>query len=208
MGYSEALKAEAASWVEPDAGLDDKLTRERIRHYGLIKSLLLDKLPTHRFDIIEVGGGPMPVSDLLPFRRRVVVDPCTEDYYKIAPCSDHMAATIEGIIKLKFDADLIICTNALDHVRDWRHAILRMDGLLKHGGYMAILCAENNALTHPHPSHHINLTAADIHRELDEAYETVWQLTYADDDFTYGWVPYEGRCGQPAFAMLMRKAIA
>ena len=51
------------------------------------------------------------------------------------------------------------------------------------------------------------LTVEDIHRQLDENFETVWQLTYAADGFTYGWFPYEGRCGQPAFAWLGRKAL-
>jgi SAM-dependent methyltransferase len=204
----EQLKAEVQSWVNPDAGLADKLLRERIRHHKIIKDLLLDKLPTHRFEILEVGGGPLPVSDLLPCKGRLVIDPCTDDYLAIAPCRDHIPASIEDDPYLTDSMDLIICTNALDHVEQPGVALRVMDSYLKHGGYMAILCAENNALTHPHPSHKINLMATDIHRLLDSTYETVWQLDWANDRYRYGWVPFEGACGQPAFALLLRKALA
>ncbi len=206
--YHQQLKAEVESWVAPDTDVSEKLLRERMRHPGMIKALLLDMLPTHRMNIMEIGGGPLPLSDLLPFRRRIVIDPCTPEYRTIAPCPHHVALTIEELDERFEQADLIIATNSLDHVRDWKLALLKMDRVLKHGGYMAILCAENNATTHPHPSHAINLTAEDIHRQLDENFETVHQLTYAADGLRYGWFPFEGRCGQPAFAWLGRKAIA
>lgn len=204
--HEQSLAAEAASWTHPDVGVEDKLLRERMRHYRLIKDLLLDKLPTHRMEILEVGGGPLPVSDLLPFKTRVVIDPCTPQYEEIAPCPDHMVGKIEDDPYITDCCDLLIATNSLDHVESFHKALSVMDSYLRRGGYMAILCAENNALTHPHPSHKINLTARDIHHVLDDRYETVWQLDWEHDHYTYGWVPYEGRCGQPAFAILMRKA--
>lgn len=205
--YQDALKAEAESWIHADVGTDDKFLRERVRHPDMIRALQLDMLPTHRFDVLEVGGGPLPLSDLLAFHHRTVIDPCTEDYRNIAPCPDHVNVGIEDC---KFVAvhDLVIATNSLDHVRDWRVALRKMDAALKHGGFMAILCAENNALTHPHPSHLINLTVADIHRQLDDKYETVHELTHARDGLRYGWRRYDGACGQPAFAWLGRKAYA
>ena len=205
MSYSDSLKAEAQSWVAPDAGIEDKLLRERVRHPGLIRTLMLDRLPTHRWDILEVGGGPLPVSDLLPFRNRVVVDPCTEDYRAIAPCPDHVDAEIERFSTMQ-RYSLVISTNSLDHVRSVPEALKRMDALLLRGGYMAILCAENNAFHHPHPSHRINLTLADIHRAFDAKYETVHERSYQLDGFRYGWLRVDGICGQPAFAWVGRKA--
>ena len=202
MSYADSLKAEAQSWVTPDSGLDDKLLRERLRHYSLIRTLLLDKLPTHRWDVLEVGGGPLPVSDLLPFRSRVVVDPCSDEYRKIAPCPDHVEAEIERwATSRRFD--LAISTNSLDHVRSVPEALKRMGALLRPGGYVAIFCNENNALHHPHPSHVHNVTLADIHRAFDADYETVMER----DDLRYGWVKVDGRRGQPAFAILLRGCV-
>jgi SAM-dependent methyltransferase len=204
--YGNALRAEAESWVTPDTSVEDKLLRERVRHPGMIRALQLHTLPTHRFDVLEVGGGPQPMSDLLPHRFRVVVDPCADAYRKIAPCPDHITMPIETYTLDEPGFDLVIATNSLDHVEAVQVALERMDDALRHGGYMAILCAENNALTHPHPSHLINLTVADIHRQLDDKYETVHELTYARDGFRYGWRRFDGACGQPAFAWLGRKA--
>ena len=207
MKFEDQLKAEAESWTNPDTDVGDKLLRERIRHYGLIRSLLLDKLPTYRFDVLEVGGGPLPISDLLPYSSRTVIDPCTEAYRAIAPCPDHYAGRIEDFRPEYADTfDLIIATNSLDHVESPHRALASMSLALRHGGYMAILCCENNALNHPHPAHKVNLTVTDIHSELDADYETVYQLTFERDGFRYGWRRYDGVCGQPAFAWLGRKA--
>lgn len=204
--YTDSLKAEAQSWAQPDTSVSEKLLRERIRHPKLIRDLLLDRLPTRTYNILEVGGGPLPVSDLLPFNTRVVVDPCSDTYRDIAPCNDHITAEIEDYPLGLRRFDLVLCTNALDHVRDVSEAIGAMDTYLLRGGFMAVMCAENNAIIHKHPSHQINLTAWDLHEQLDNRYETVQELTYDCDGYRYGWKRFDGRCGQPAFAWLGRKA--
>lgn len=205
VSYSDALEAEAASWLSKDPLVfADKAQRERIRHYRLIKDLLLDKLDTHRMTVLEVGGGPMPVSDLIPFLGRVVIDPLTPLYAERFPCSDHKAMSAEDLPG-SWNFNLVICTNALDHVEKPDVAILRIWHAVAPGGYLAILCAENNAITNPHPSHIHNLTAEWVHGYLDSDFETVWELTYAKDGYRYGWAPWNGKVGQPAFAMLMRR---
>lgn len=205
MGYPENLKAEVESWLIPDAyKRAEKFRRERIRHYGLIRDLLLDRLGTHDMDILEVGGGPMPVSDLLPFRSRTVIDPLSNAYRSAVPCPDHVTMQAE---ELEHEGlyDLVICTNALDHVARPNKVVANIDRSLKPGGYFAVMCAENNAITNPHPAHEHNLTAATIHEWMDGEYETVWELTFGKHGYRYGWVEFEGRRGQPAFALLMRK---
>lgn len=204
--YEDQLVAEAETWCLTDAAARlEKLERERIRHPKLIRDLLLDQLGTHRMDVLEVGGGPSPLSDLLEFKTRVVVDPCTPDYKRYFHCPDHLDMKIEDFDWLN-RFDLVICTNALDHVDDPMQAAHRIDGALRPGGYLAVMCAENNALTNPHPCHAHNLTAATVHRWFDADYETAWELTFREHGYRYGWVPFEGRRGQPAFALLLRKA--
>lgn len=203
--YEDQLRAEVKTWCLPDeAARHEKFQRERIRHRKLIRDLCLDQLDTHLMDIAEVGGGPEPVSDLLQFKSRVVIDPCTEQYRRYFPCPDHIDTQVEHTAWM-YDFDLMICTNALDHVEDPYEAISCMDVGLKPGGYMAIMCAENNALTNPHPCHAHNLTADAIHQWLDEDYETCWELNFREHAYRYGWVEYQGRRGQPAFALLLRK---
>jgi len=185
----------------------EKLRRERMRHYGMAKALLLDKLDTSNMCVLEIGGGPLPLSDILPFKSRIVIDPLSAEYRKIAPCPDHVGQYAEQFVweepLEKFD--LAIATNSLDHVQSPLAAAMRIQDAMKPGGYVAILCAENNALTHPHEAHEHNLTADIVESWFCRDYETVWKLTYAADGFRYGWVEHNGRRGQPAFALLMRR---
>lgn len=205
--YQDQLEAEARTWcLTGEEARLEKIQRERLRHPKLIKDLLLDQLDTHRMNVLEVGGGPVPLSDLLTFKHRIVIDPCTDDYKRHFPCPDHVAQKIEDS-KAAGRFDLIICTNSLDHVDDPSVAVARMNQALRPGGFMAIMCAENNALTNPHPCHVHNLTAAIVHQWVDQDYETVWELTFQRDGYRYGWVTFQGKRGQPAFALLLRKAV-
>lgn len=207
MRYEEQLEAEVATWCIEDADARrEKMQRERIRHPKLIRDLLLDQLDTAPMSILEVGGGPEPLSDLLPFRGRTVVDPNTDAYRRYFPVSHHVPLRGEEMPFID-EFDLAICTNALDHVEIPAVVVRKMDSALKPGGYMAIMCAENNAITNPHPCHALNLTAKDIHEWLDSTFETVWELTYEQHGYRYGWVSYHGKRGQPAFALLMRKCV-
>jgi hypothetical protein len=205
MSYEDTLKAEVASWLIPDeAERAEKFKRERIRHYKLLRDLKLDVLGTEEMDILEVGGGPMPVSDLLRFRSRTVIDPLGDQYRTVLPCPDHVGGKGEDIDAVNA-FDLAIATNSLDHTENPSMTLHKMCRALSPTGYLAIAGAENNAITHPHPAHVHNLTADWVHRRTDFEFETVWELTYARDGFRYGWRLYEGRRGQPAFALLMRR---
>jgi SAM-dependent methyltransferase len=211
LSYGLQIEEEAKTWcIEDPARRAEKMQRERIRHHKLIRDLLLDKLETGVMHVCEIGGGPEPVSDLFPFRHRMVIDPCTKEYAKFFPVPDHVDGYAEDVLGddlLEETFDLVIATNSLDHVRDESVVLSNVYRVLKPGGYFAVMCAENNAITNPHPCHTINLTAKDIHRWCDQWAETVWELTYQKDGYRYGWAEYAGRVGQPAFAMLLRKVV-
>lgn len=209
--YLDQLAAEADTWcIEDPVRRHEKYQRERIRHHKLIRDLLLDKLDTHLMEVLEIGGGPCPVTDLIEFDRRMVVDPCTDDYvrYFALEESEHFSLRVEDMgddFEERFD--LIVCTNALDHVQSPVAAVDRIRAMVKPGGYVALMCAENNALTNPHPCHVHNLTPKLLHRWLDPEFETVWELNFPRDRYRYGWVEYQGKRGQPAFALLLRKCV-
>lgn len=205
MNYEDTLKAESATWLlDDETQRRDKLRRERIRHYRLVRDLLLDRLDTHNMDVLEIGGGPMPVSDLLQFNRRVVVDPLSDDYRKILPCPDHLAMKAEDFDWIG-QFDLVISTNSLDHCEDPDMALANALRALRPGGFLAIQCAENNAIVHPHDAHAHNITADWVHRRVDADCETVMEYNWRDHGYRYGWVLWEGRRGQPAFACLFRR---
>lgn len=212
VAYDEMLSAEADTWcIEDPVARQEKIQRERIRHPKLIKDLLLDQLDTHLMDVLEIGGGPSPVTNLLQFNTRMVVDPCTDEYAKYFPLTEneHFTGKAEEFLDDTFEErfDLVVCTNALDHAYEPTTVVDRIRKVTRPGGYVAIMCAENNALTNPHPCHKVNLTADHIHRWLDPEFETVWELTFRKDNYRYGWVEYQGKRGQPAFALLMRKCV-
>ncbi len=204
MRYEETLEAESRTWLLPEPERREKFRRERIRHYRLIRDLLLDRLDVHNMDILEIGGGPMPVSDLLRFRSRLVIDPLSDDYRTVIPCPDHVAMRAEDLEK-EGAFDLAISTNSLDHVESPELVVAKMAAALRPGGFMAVQCAENNAIVHPHAAHVHNISAEWLHRLLDADFETVSEWTWREHGYRYGWVLYEGRRGQPAFALLLRK---
>lgn len=208
MTYADHLNAETASWLISDPKeRAEKFRRERIRHYKLARDLLLDKLGTDSMDIIEIGGGPMPLSDILSFRHRTVIDPLSSEYASVIACPDHVGMQGEHISGdgWSASADLVICTNALDHTENPQLVVENVAEILRPGGYFAVMCAENNAITNPHPAHEHNLTANTIHHWLDADFETVWELNYRENGYRYGWPMFEGKRGQPAFALLLRK---
>lgn len=206
MSYESQLRSEAETWcIEDPVARAEKAQRERMRHPKMIRDLLLDRLETSTMKVLEIGGGPLPLSDLLPFRERVVADPLSIRYSTYFPTPDHIPIRAEDLPDDSGPFDLVICTNALDHVQDYRVVLDKVEAVLAPGGWFAVVCAENNALTNPHPSHEVNLTADDLHRACDVWGETVWELTYPRDGYRYGWAEYEGRRGQPAFALLFRK---
>lgn len=208
--YENALQAEVDSWViEDPIAQAEKLRRERIRHYMLARNLLLDKLDTENMDILEVGGGPLPLSDVLPFKSRLVVDPLSDAYRAIAPCTDHLAIRAEELpLSMYMSAfDLAIVTNALDHVESPKKVAFVIQDALRAGGYAAIACATHNAITHPHEAHIHNLSADLVYGWFAKDFELVWRRSYEEDGFRYGHVSFNGRRGQPAFALLLRKCI-
>ena len=203
--HTETLRAEASSWILEDPERQrEKLSRERIRHFRLVKDLLLVHLPTATYDVLDVGGGPLPVSDLIPVKSRIVVDPLTETYRMITACNDHVAMNAEDMSYVSC-FDLCISTNALDHTADPRLVVEKMVRALRPGGYLAIVCAHWNSITHVHEAHAHSLDAELIKRWTAADFEVVQELTYEKDDYRYGHRLFEGRRGQPALALLLRR---
>jgi ubiquinone/menaquinone biosynthesis C-methylase UbiE len=200
----ETLVHEEESWCIEDAAIrHDKIQRETARYPYMAKLMGLNAIDTSPMDVIDIGGGPVGLSSILATKSTVVLDPLAAAYKKYFSCLNHIKGFGE---ELPFDDDrfdLAIITNALDHTQDPAQVLREVRRVLKRGGYFAQFHAVNNAITHKHDAHEQNVNPEWLHLQIDEAFETVWELRYPE--VRYGWQEYNGKIGQPAFCGLYRK---
>jgi SAM-dependent methyltransferase len=202
--YEQIQEEELKTWNIPDEAVRrEKLQRETCRYPYMAKQMGLFTIDTSSMDIVDVGGGPVGLSSILPCKSRVVVDPLADDYGNYFPNTFHKRGSGEELPFADKSVDLVIITNALDHCERPPSVLTEVTRVLKAGGFLAHYHAINNAQTHPHPAHEWNLNPEWLHRWVDDEFETVWEMAYPD--VRYGWVKYNGKVGQPAFCGLYRK---
>ena len=200
----QTLIEEAETWcIKDDNVRHDKIQRETARYPYLIKNMGLSAIDTSPMVIVDIGGGPVGVSHALPSRKRIVIDPLTDEYREYFPCTNHIKGFGESLPFNDNSIDLVIITNALDHTQNPAEVIKEVKRVLKPGGYFSHYHAINNAITHKHAAHQMNVNPEWMHEELDTDFETVWELKYPE--IRYGWHEYNGKIGQPAFCGLFRK---
>lgn len=202
--YQDTQIKEASTWcIEDPVVRQEKLTREIVRYPYMSRQMGLHFLDTSDMEVLDIGGGPVGLSSIIPCKRRQVVDPLTESYSQYFDTTNHVPLQGEHLDQKLSSADLIIVTNALDHFED---PVRFMQDLVEHskpGSYFAHFHAINNAITHPHEAHVHNVNPEFMHKFLDTDYETVWEQQYPE--VRYGWVKYNGKIGQPAFTGLYRR---
>lgn len=195
---------EAKTWLlEDEAKRHEKLQREIVRYPYMAKLMGLGYLDTTSMTILDIGGGPVGLSSIIPCKKRKVIDPLTEEYAKYFDTYFHQSLQGEDLGQMFTNADLVIVTNALDHFENPWLFMQEMVRLAKPGSYFTHYHAINNAITHAHAAHVHNINPEWLHKLIDTDYETVWELTYPE--IRYGWVHYNGKIGQPAFCGLYRK---
>jgi SAM-dependent methyltransferase len=205
---AEALIEEAATWCIEDAcSRHEKIQREVARYPYMAKQMGLYFIDTSDMDVLDVGGGPVGLSSVIPCNSRRVLDPLTGSYRKFFPCSDHVACYAEDILFPSASFGLVIATNSLDHCTSPEKAVAEIIRVIRPGGYFAHFHAIDNAITHSHPAHLHNINPLWLHSFLDSDFETAWEVIYGrNGDYPrYGWHSYLGKVGQPAFCGLFRK---
>lgn len=208
MDYEEIQHEELISWNLSDENIKkEKAQREKIRYPLIAKRLNLNLLDTQEMVVYDIGAGPLGgVSSVIPAKKIIRIDPLAEEYRKAYAIDDsYLAYEAEELDARLSEADLIIITNALDHFRDPDHFLADLKQFGKPGVYFAHAHAIDNAVTHPHPAHQWNVNPTMIKDALETDFEMVWNYDYEHDGARYGWVPYEGKVGQPAFYQLWRK---
>lgn len=200
----KTLIEEAETWcIDDDIVRHEKLQRETARYPYMAKLMGLNSIDTSPMDVVDIGGGPVGLASILPCQSWVVIDPITEEYKKYFPCTNHVTGYGEDLKLADANTDLVIITNALDHTQNPALVIKEVKRILKPGGFFAHYHAINNAITHRHEAHAQNVNPEWMHAQLDDTFETVWELKYPE--VRYGWHEYNGKIGQPAFCGLYRK---
>lgn len=205
--WKHLQEEEASTWLLKDPEeFKNKANRETARYPLMIKQMGLNNIHTVDMTVLDIGGGPVGLSHYLPAKRRIILDPLTDEYKKMYPCSAHIKGEGESIPFEDASIDLVIITNALDHCENPIKVLEEATRVLKpYSGYLAIHSAINNAITNPHPAHAININPAWLHEFTDDKYETIWELEYPE--VRYSFQMFNGKIGQPAFTFLGRKAI-
>lgn len=200
----DILKIEAETWIlKDDKKREEKIQREIARYPFMAKLMGLNFIDTSVMDVLDIGGGPIGLSSIIPHRRRIIIDPLTKEYKKFYPCLNHIEGVGEAIPLEAGSIDLVIMTNALDHTKNPIQVLEEIKRVLRPGFFFAHYHAIENSITHRHPAHEHSLNPEWLHTLLDSEFETVWELKYPE--VRYGWHLYKGKVGQPAFCGLYRK---
>ena len=199
MSFKSAQLEESKTWLLSDPKIfKDKKQRETVRYPLIKKQMGLNFLDTSDMFVFDVGAGPFGgVSSVLRAKKVLRIDPLKDDYGKIADVSTYIDLKAEDV-NYK-EADLVICTNAMDHFKNPVEFLRVLTKTMKGGAYFAHFHAINNAITHPHIAHEHNINPEMIREFLQEDYELCWEMDYQNDGLTYAWRK------QPAFAQLWRK---
>lgn len=197
---------EIRTWVIDDETVRrDKVMREKSRYPYIVKQMgLTSCIDTSNMVIIDGGAGPLGgVSQVLPHKKRILVDPLKDAYSKYFDTTLYIGEECENLKERWAEANLITITNALDHMRDPQLVMEDINKYAQYSCYLSIFSPWDNALTHVHEAHQWNLNPNWVHSVFDAEWETVWELKYPE--LRYGWQEFSGKRGQPAFTTLFRK---
>lgn len=204
--WEDAQEAEKSSWLIGDSTKrKEKVEREVARFPRIRKQMGLHLIDLTDKFVLEIGGGPIGIIADLHCGEKVILDPLTEDFKKFWPCPYHIEGVGESIPFKDSEVDVVVISNTLDHCQRPEQVLGEVKRVLRAGGWLAVCSCINLAAVHPHPAHRLNLDEWWFHNIIDNEFETVHELTFAKDGLRYGWVLFEGRVGQGAFAGLYRK---
>jgi len=204
--WEDAQKAEKSSWlIEDPIKRREKVEREIARFPRIREQMGFHLIDLADKFVLEIGGGPIGIIADLHCGEKMILDPLTEDFKRFWPCPYHIEGVGEAIPFRDGEVDVVVISNTLDHCQRPEVVLEEAGRVLRAGGWLAIYSCINLAAIHSHPAHRLNLDEWWFHNIIDEEFETVHELTFARDKLRYGWVLFEGRRGQPAWAGLYRK---
>jgi len=206
--WEDAQEAEKSSWlIKNPIKRKEKVEREIARFPRIRKQMGLHLIDLMDKFVLEIGGGPIGIIADLHCGKKVILDPLTEDFKRFWPCPYHIEGVGEAIPFKGGEVDVVVISNTLDHCQRPENVLEEAERVLRAGGWLAVHSCINLAAVHPHPAHRLSLDEWWFHNIIDEEFETVHELTFARNGLRYGWVSFEGRVSQPAWAGLYRKVV-
>lgn len=157
--FEELQKIESGTWcIENDQDRWEKMTRERARYPLMVKQMGLKScIDTSKMVVWDIGAGPCGgVSSVLPYKKRLRIDPNKEAYSEYYNVSDYDGTKAEDLQQRLSEPDLIVSTNCIDHFHNPERFLQDLNKYMKYGAYFCHFHAIDNAFQHPHP--HINTT--------------------------------------------------
>jgi len=207
--FEEGQKSEEISWnLNGDRDkINEKISREKARYPLLIKQMGLKTcINTSKMFIMDIGcGATGGLSTILPYKKRVAVDPLMNEYGKYNDITGMIDTKAEDLKEKLNEPDLIITTNCVDHFHKPVEFLQDLNKYMKYGAYYAHFHAINNHLTHIHPAHKHSVNETIYNEIFNENFETVWYMNFKEDGLTYGWTKQESflalyrRINQPKF---------
>jgi SAM-dependent methyltransferase len=142
-------------------------------------------------DVLEVGsynvnGSVRPYIESLGPKSYLGVDVSTgPGVDKIANC-ENLRNEVDGSF------DLVISTEMLEHVADWRKCMLQMTSMLNYGGFLLLTTRSPGFPYHPYPVDNWRYTNSQMRAILDALNFEIYML---EDDPSPGVLAYASKMG-------------
>ncbi len=93
--------------------------------------------------VLELGGGPLCISRLLPLKNKTYLDPLIDDFRRMFPGelpeeAEYLATTAERIAKPSNSYELILCLNMISHSLNPELIMHEIERLLKPNGTLVL----------------------------------------------------------------------
>ena len=120
-----------------------KLERQKSRETNYLPLLLkFSQSLAKKSEILEVGCGPICLSQAIPTGKKTYLDPLLDDYRRLFPGElpegTYIASSAEKIAKPNHSYDLIICLNTLSHTLNPELVLNEIERLLKPHGKLLL----------------------------------------------------------------------
>lgn len=144
--WQNSQKLTIEQWKEKN--LHDERKKDEQTYFPLLLKYTED-LPTDG-EILEIGCGPVCLSQLLPQKNKTFLDPLLDDFRRMypgeLPDGEHLATIAEKIPKTSGSYDIIICLNTLSYVLNPELVMNEMERLLRPGGRLVIAIRTHSPL--------------------------------------------------------------
>lgn len=115
------------------------------------------RLPVTGADVLEVGS-----RDLNGSFRSIIEPLGPASYLGIDMASGPGVDKVSNLFAMSGEFDIVVCTEVLEHIEEWRAAVTRLEWLTKDNGYIVVTTRAHGFQRHDFPSDYWRFTVGDI----------------------------------------------